>query len=174
MGKTQVSFRQTYAFVNIISLVVGKLIEAIQGNSEDQFNAGYEFYNEYVETIELMMYGGKVVKFDDSIALMDFEDKIANDPNKTLEVVYIKKGFFSRAKVLAKKAVVSLPSLIAKLISKIVSTIIGWLGLNSASSIFYTLFKSFVGTKTIMQYVTFVITMFFPMLGPILGIAKFM
>jgi hypothetical protein len=92
VGKTQVSFRQTYAFVNIISLVVGKLIEAIQGNSEDQFNAGYEFYNEYVETIELMMYGGKVVKFDDSIALMDFEDKIANDPIRPWRLSTSKRG----------------------------------------------------------------------------------
>lgn len=120
------------------------------------------------------MHNGKAVKMEDIITLMDFEEKIENDPAKTLEVVYIKKGFFSRVKVVAKKVVVSIPGMIGRLLARIVRTVVDWLGLNSISSVFYTLVKSFVGTKQIMNYVTMVIVMFFPMLGPILGIAKFL
>jgi hypothetical protein len=74
---------------------------------------------------------------------------------------------------MAKKAIVSLPGLLARIISRIISTIISWMGFGSVTTLSFNLFKSFVGTKQIMQYLFTVIAMFFPMLAPLLGIAKF-
>jgi hypothetical protein len=133
----------------------------------------YEFYNDNVETIELILYSGKAVTFTDVVQLMDLDDKLSNDNVRTIEFIYSRKGFLSRMKTLAKKTIVSLPSMLARLLSRIISTIISWVGLGSVTSMSLTLFKSFVGTKQIMQYVITVIAMFFPMLAPLLGIAKF-
>lgn len=132
----------------------------------------YEFYNDNVETVELVLYGGHSVKHTDTIALMDLEDKLGNDSTKTVELIYDRKGFMSRLKNRAKKVVISLPGLLLKFIRRVVSVLVSWMGLNSVTSLSMTLFKSFVGTKQIMHYLLSIVAIFFPMLAPLLGVAK--
>lgn len=143
-----------------------------QSNENKQYSSVYEFYNENVETIELVLYGGHAVKFDELVQLMDLEDKLSNDSSKIVEFIYTRKGFINRMKQKAKKVVISLPGMLLQLIKRIISTMISWMGLNSITSLSMTLFKSFVGYKQIMQYLLSIVTLFFPMLAPLLGIAK--
>lgn len=168
----QVSYRETFEFETSKSIQIARLLEMFQSNENKQYSSVYEFYNENVETIELVLYGGHAVKFDELVHLMDLEDKLSNDSSKIVEFIYTRKGFINRMKQKAKKVVISLPGMLLQLIKRIISTMISWMGLNSITSLSMTLFKSFVGYKQIMQYLLSIVTLFFPMLAPLLGIAK--
>ena len=89
-----------------------------------------------------------------------------------LEIIYKRTSIFKRIKIGAKKAVLSFPRLVLNLIMKLIQFILGMMGLNSATSIGYTVAKSLIGTKTILTSLLSIISIFFPILSPFVVFSK--
>lgn len=103
---------------------------------------------------------------------MDIQDRLQNDETKVLEIVYKRKGLLSRIAVGAKKAILSLPRLIFNFILSLVKVVLSAMGMGSFYGVGFRVAKSFVGTKTILTSLLTIISIFFPMLAPIITISK--
>jgi hypothetical protein len=76
---------------------------------------------------------------------------------------------WERIKRKTKDAVKSIPSLIGSILQKIISFVLALLGLNGGIA---TILWKAIPSKMILQWVGILVSMFFPILGPILGLSK--
>jgi len=68
----------------------------------------------------------------------------------------------------AKSVAKGIPKLFANLIGKIFSLILAFMGFGGTSNMIWKL----IPTKMIMQWVVAMVSLFFPALGPLIGIGK--
>jgi hypothetical protein len=87
-----------------------------------------------------------------------------------LEIIYNEKSFWERMKNKTKATIKKIPSFFGTLLEKMFSLFLAVLGLNGGIT---TLIWKSLPTSQIISFATMIITMFFPALGPVLGLSKF-
>ncbi len=80
-------------------------------------------------------------------------------------------SLWERIKNKTKTTIKKIPSLIASIISKIFGLILTLLGLNGGMT---SLVWKFMPSQKILEWLGIIISMFFPMLAPFLGLTKFL
>jgi hypothetical protein len=86
-----------------------------------------------------------------------------------LEIIYYEKSLWERIKNKTSNAVKKIPSLMISLIEKLVGLVLMLLGLNGGMT---SIVWKFIPSKKIVEWIVMIVTIFFPFLGPILGIGK--
>ena len=86
-------------------------------------------------------------------------------PNQVLEIIYEPKSLWERMKNKTKKMFNSVPKVILSILTKIFKVLLGLIGLNSGAK---NLIWHMIPTKAILQWIITFVSMFFPMLGPLI------
>ena len=90
-------------------------------------------------------------------------------PEEVLEVIFESRSLWERVKIRAKKAVRDLPRTIFGFLGRIIGFLLGMVGLEGTAK---SVIMRIVPTKSILQWLASVLTVFFPMLGPLISMGS--
>lgn len=104
---------------------------------------------------------------NDVVALYSEVETAQYKPEHVLEIIYQPKTVWERIKNRAKKMVQNVPQTLFSILTKIISLILGAFGFGGGMK---SIVWKMLPTSSLLQWIISFLSLFFPMLGPLLNI----